>query len=235
MSNVRKLVARLNASTCRFDIGRGGIPELTPQDIAGALGMVPRGLGREVFEACWWPDGALIRHRALRDAVLALVVPEIAKRDAVMRNCRLDVQIAESSMGWSAGRVTAEQIAELRKRNYLLEQAQATAWPKNVIEKLPIMTKALIVEIGKGQHCEACSGASEITLEGGLRKVCEKCGGTGQSRSPDLQRAKAMCMDSRSFVRTWKPVYEWMLAKFRESEAIAAKRFMHALGHSEAA
>ncbi len=53
MAHVGKLLARLNPTTVRYDIGRGGMPELTPQDIAGALAMVPAGLGRELICRLW--------------------------------------------------------------------------------------------------------------------------------------------------------------------------------------
>ena len=49
MTDPRRLVARLNPTTVRYDVGRGGIPDLTAQDIAAALAFVPAGLGREVF------------------------------------------------------------------------------------------------------------------------------------------------------------------------------------------
>ena len=65
--NVRKLMARLNASTVRFDIGRGGVPEFTPQDIAGSLAFVRDELAREVFCAIWAPDLA----RLARGEILA--------------------------------------------------------------------------------------------------------------------------------------------------------------------
>ena len=75
--NPREAMGRLGPTTVKFDIGRGGgKPDLTNQDIAAALGMVPAGLGRELLEACWWPDGAALRRHRLRDAVIALVTPE---------------------------------------------------------------------------------------------------------------------------------------------------------------
>ncbi len=61
MTDPRRLLARLNPSTIRYDTLPGGVPELTAQDIAHALGLVPVGLGREVLQACWWPDGAALR------------------------------------------------------------------------------------------------------------------------------------------------------------------------------
>lgn len=63
MADRREMLARLNAQTARFDVGQGGgAPSLTTSAIAAALGMVPAGLGREVMEAVYLPDGA-IRHR----------------------------------------------------------------------------------------------------------------------------------------------------------------------------
>lgn len=37
--SVDELLGRLEPTGPKFDIGRGGIPQLTPQDIAAALGM----------------------------------------------------------------------------------------------------------------------------------------------------------------------------------------------------
>ena len=57
MSDVRELLARLNPTTIRMDTGTGGgVDVLTNIDIAGALGMVPAGLGRDLLELLYGPD-----------------------------------------------------------------------------------------------------------------------------------------------------------------------------------
>jgi len=59
MKDVRELLARFHASSFRLDAGigtGGGVDALTSIDIAGALGMVPAGLGRDLLELLHGPD-----------------------------------------------------------------------------------------------------------------------------------------------------------------------------------
>ncbi|WP_313171429.1 hypothetical protein [Stenotrophomonas sp.] len=59
MKDVRELLARFHASSFRLDAGTGtdgGVGTLTNIDIAGALGMVPAGLGRDLLELLYGPD-----------------------------------------------------------------------------------------------------------------------------------------------------------------------------------
>ncbi|MBE0270004.1 hypothetical protein G3H82_11765, partial [Xylella fastidiosa subsp. multiplex] len=101
MTDPRRLLARLNPSTIRYDTLPGGVPELTAQDIAHALALTPAGLGREVLEACWWSDGAALRRGPLRDAAVALVVPEIRRQQQRLLEARTDVGIVKACMGWT--------------------------------------------------------------------------------------------------------------------------------------
>lgn len=58
MKDVRELLARFHASSFRLDAGAGtggGVDALTNIDIAGALGMVPSGLGRDLLELLYGP------------------------------------------------------------------------------------------------------------------------------------------------------------------------------------
>lgn len=90
MADVREMLARLNPTTVKFDVGKGGgMPELTNIDIAGALAFVTPGLGREVLEACWWPDGAKLRSHKMRDAVIALVEPEVRRQQKLLAEARI--------------------------------------------------------------------------------------------------------------------------------------------------
>lgn len=104
MGNVSELMARLGPSSVKLDAGRGGTPDLTNQDIAAALGMVPTGLGRELLEACWWPDGAALRSHRLRGAVIVLVTPELLRQKRKLADARTELGLAEVCMGWAGGR-----------------------------------------------------------------------------------------------------------------------------------
>jgi len=230
MANVRELMARLGPSTVKFDTGRGGTPDLTNQDIAAALGMVPAGLGRELLEACWWPDGAALRRHKLRDAVIALVTPELRRQQRRLADARTELGIAEVCMGW-AGAVTAEQRAERDRAAHRLGQIKAQCWPISTLESLPTLAAAVISEIAKRPHCQACEGRGEA-VTGDLRVVCKVCSGSGLSGVSDRRRAASIGRDEAGYRRTWKPVYEWLLGKMQESEQEAAWHIRSALGQA---
>jgi len=220
MGNVRELMARLGPSTVKFDTGRGGTPDLTNQDIAAALGMVPAGLGRELLEACWWPDGAALRRHKLRDAVIALVTPELRRQQRKLADARTELGLAEVCMGW-AGAVTAEQRAERDRAAHRLGQVKAQCWPISTLESLPTLAAAVICEIARRPHCQACEGRGEV-MSGDLLVACKVCGGSGLSGVSDRRRAASIGRDEAGYRRTWKPVYEWLLGKMQEAEQEAA-------------
>lgn len=227
MGNVRELMARLGPSTVKFDTGRGGTPDLTNQDIAAALGMVPAGLGRELLEACWWPDGAALRRHRLRDAVIALVIPELRRQQRMLADARTELGLAEVCMGW-AGAVTAEQRAERDRAAHRLGELKVQCWPISTLDSLPTLAAAVITEIAKRPHCNECEGRGEV-MSSELHVICSVCGGSGFVAVSDRRRAVALGKDESSYRERWRAVYEWMLQKCSEAEQDAAYRFTMAL------
>lgn len=233
MANVRELLARLNPQTIRYDVGSGGnwADKLSNQDIAAALAFVPAGLGREVLIACWWPDGAMLSRHKLRDAVFALVGPELRRQTMMLSDARTDVGITEAIIGWS-GAASAPVRAERDRAKARLEKVAAQCWPRNIMQNLPALAAAVIDEIASAHKCPNCQGRRNIVHEG-LVKSCGTCGGTGLDPDADLRRAKALQTDSRNFVRHWKPVYQWLLLRFSDAEQEAAKHLFAALRKEE--
>lgn len=227
MANVRELMARLGPSTVKFDTGRGGKPDLTNQDIAAALGMVPAGLGRELLEACWWPDGAALRRHKLRDAVIALVTPELRRQQRRLADARTELGLAEVCMGW-AGAVTAEQRSERDRAAHRLGQIKVQCWPISTLESLPTLAAAVISEIAKRPHCQACEGRGEAML-GELLVPCKLCGGSGLGVVSDRRRAAALGRDESSYRERWRGVYEWLLDRMLEAEQEAAAALARSL------
>lgn len=230
MANVRELMARLGPSTVKFDTGRGGTPDLTNQDIAAALGMVPAGLGRELLEACWWPDGAALRRHKLRDAVIALVTPELRRQQRRLADARTELGIAEVCMGW-AGAVTAEQRAERDRAAHRLGQVKAQCWPISTLESLPSLAGAVINEIATRPHCHSCEGRGETTA-GDLRVVCKVCSGSGLGAVSDRRRAAAIGRDESTYRAKWRGVYEWLLQQMIDSEQEACWALSNALSRA---
>lgn len=223
--NPRETMARLGPSTVKLDIGRGGgKPDLTNQDIAAALGMVPAGLGRELLEACWWPDGAALRRHKLRDAVIALVTPELQRQQRRLAEARTDLGLAEVCMGWG-GAATAEQRANRDAAQQRLGRVKAQCWPISTLESLPTLAMAVIGEIAHRAHCAGCEGRGQ-TLLGELLMTCKVCSGSGLCPVSDRRRAAAIGRDESTYRAKWRGVYEWLLQKMAEAEQEAAWAFM---------
>ncbi|QTX28317.1 hypothetical protein [Xylella fastidiosa] len=218
--NPRRLLARLNPSTIRYDTLPGGVPELTAQDIAHALGLVPAGLGREVLQACWWPDGAALRRGPLRDAAVALVVPEIRRQQQRLLEARTDVGIVKACMGWTRATTSAQQAA-LRRAQERLEEAKAQLWPQATLEMLPVLVAAVVDELSTPQLCPCCHGRGERRV-GALVKVCTACGGSGAVPASDRKRAAALGRDESTYRTTWRSLYEWLLERMGVAERQAA-------------
>lgn len=224
-------MARLGPSTVKFDIGRGGgKPDLTNQDIAAALGMVPAGLGRELLEACWWPDGAALRRHKLRDAVIALVTPELQRQQRRLAEARTDLGLAEVCMGWG-GAATAEQRANRDAAQQRLGRVKAECWPISTLESLPTLAAAVISEIANRPHCAACEGRGH-RMSCDLRVICKACGGSGLGPISDRRRAAAIGRDESTYRAKWRGVYEWLLQKMTEAEQEACWALSNALNQA---
>lgn len=234
MADVRELLARLNPANVKFDTGRGGLPELTNQDIAGALAFVPAGLGRELLIACYWPDGARLSYRKLLEGVARLVRPEVMRQSKDLSEAHLDLQMVNAAIAFGGGHMTACQRMEKEAKERRLSWVRGLTWPKNIGDHLAALSMAIVGELAAGHLCSSCMGRREI-LDGATIKLCAACKGTGRSSAPDMQRAKALEIDSRAFVRLWKPAYEWLLVRMGDELHTAERELARALRKSEAA
>ncbi|MCC8492301.1 hypothetical protein [Xanthomonas citri] len=234
MADVRELLARLNPANVKFDTGRGGLPELTNQDIAGALAFIPAGLGREVLMACYWPDGARLSQRKLLDGVAKIVRPEVMRQSRELSEAHLDLQMVNAAIAFSGGHITQTQRMERESKERRLAWVRGLTWPKNIGDHLPFLTLAIVGELASGHLCATCEGRREI-LDGATVKICPSCKGTGRCSAPDLQRARALDIDARAFVRLWKPAYEWLLVRMGDELHAAEREFARALSRSEVA
>lgn len=225
MADVREMLARLNPTTVKFDIGTGGgVPELTNLDIAGALAFVTPGLGREVLEACWWPDGARLRRHKLRDAVVALVEPEIRRQRNRLWDAGLDLQLAKQAAAWSGRGMTDAQRAAIEQARARYEQVQAQCWPQSAMERLPTLAGAVLAEIAQANLCGACGGRKAL-LAGEVVRECEACKGRGVVQVGDRARAASIQRDVAVYHRNWRSMYLWLLDRFRDAEQQAAREF----------
>lgn len=181
MADRREMLARLNPQTVRFDVGQGGgAPSLTTSDIAAALGMVPAGLGREVMEAVYLPDGAL-RHRAkLSEAVLAIVRPEFTRRARGLAEAEDDLSFSKEMVSLSRRNLSDAQRRILREREAAVAVARGRAWPKNTYQHLSRMVDAVVLELASGNRCASAACR---------RGTCRACSATTQAARRILTRS----------------------------------------------
>lgn len=149
MADVRELLARLTPTTIRYDTGKGGgAPELTNIDIAGALGFVPAGLGREVLESCYLSD-TVRPTRRLREIVMAMVREEWRRQGDQLIEAKTDLALARACMGWG-GAITAEQRREAGRCRAKFEAVRAAMWQDATGERLPAILLAVLQDVGRG-------------------------------------------------------------------------------------
>lgn len=197
MVDRREMLACLNAQTVRFDVGQGGgAPSLTTSDIAAALGMVPTGLGREVMEAVYLPDGA-IRHRGkLAEAVLAIVRPEFSSRARALAEAEDDLNFSREMVSLSRRSPSDAQRRILKERGAAVERARAQAWPKNTCQHLSRMVDAVVLELASGNRCPNCRGTGIVNDRG-----CLECRNNGIESLPDRRRARQRAVIPRTIRR----------------------------------
>lgn len=226
MTNVRKLLARLNPANCRFTIGAGGWDHLTPQDVAAALGMVPSSLGRDLLVWCWWPDGSTVSGEILLDRVTTILLDEYSRRaEAKLVTGRaLTAALTRADLKRV---VPAELAAECRRLKRAAEDAKAEAWPDKPAE-LAKIAKGVLEEMTRGDHCPTCKGRGTV-MTGKLVTPCPKCGGHGRDRPSATSRAMAMKKTKQAFHKSWEGVWVWLADLLRDEEVAAARAMSKAL------
>ena len=225
--DVGQLLARMNPKTVNYMGVCGGEPELTTADIAGALAFVPKGLGRSVLEAVYWPDGAC-RTNDLRNAVMGLVMPELSRQLYCLQEAELDLQLTQAAVQWSNRGITHEQQKAIERARCNLESVRAKTWPRKTVEHIPIITRAIVREMSGAVKCPSCSGYGEIERNG-IQGQCDNCKASGQVFYSDRGRASLINCDHALYLRCWKRVYVWTFDKLLDAKYKAYRHFEAAL------
>ena len=221
MSHAGELLARLNPRGIDYMGVPGGVPELTTSDIAAALAFVPKGLGRSVLEAVYWPDGATLRSSELLDEVMKVVLPELNRQAQQLNEASVDVQLVQMAIRYTRTNTTLLQQQALSRAQLRLDALKAAAWPKNTIERVPFIVKAIIAELSGVIKCGECHGYGQM-IQQDIIKECENCLGTGLDCHSERRRASLIKCDQRDYLRRWKTVYDWVLKKIASAKAAAS-------------
>jgi len=231
--NVRELLARLNPKNCRFDIGQGGMPTLTDTDIAGALGMVPNGLGRDILIYLHWPEGARIDRKSILRAMAEATRAEMDRRDELVRIARLAYHIEREN--WAERAHHNEQHRrDMDRARGEHETAKLIAWPHDP-EMHARLRHSVLDEMSAPNHCRECAGRGERVVRMGVRASCPTCGGRGVIPVSDRQRADRLGRDESTYRRAWRSMYDWTWNLLSLEEGRAAEAFAAALGFGRSA
>lgn len=199
-----ELVARLNPTTVKFSVGRGGVSELTNQDIAAAIAFIKEPLARELFCHVFWPAGADLTRGRLEDMLLDLLRNEHRHRSGRL----LDAELMIESPTVSRGRANSA---------YAL--AKADRWPRWVRE-----------EQGIPQRSPVYSGIRHAVLDE-LRMGHNGMDDGERTRVfGERQRASMVGISRATFLEKWEAVYTWLLDYCKEQVQLARKEFHRALG-----
>lgn len=231
MMDIEQFIARLNPKTMQYEYKNGGQPALTSSDIAAALSFIPKGLGRSVLEAVYMQDGATQRRSALLDNVMAVVMPKLSRQAQQLYEAVLDVQLIQAAILWSRANPTAVQRDALAKAQQHVETLKAVAWPKNTIERIPQIVKAIIHEITENVKHPDCQNCAFFVTQS-EEVSCRDCVRITVTHHSYRKRAKAMHCNEKTYLRHWKPVYESLYQTMKEHYLRAGRVFKKALADS---
>ncbi|WP_303748397.1 hypothetical protein [Stenotrophomonas pigmentata] len=137
MTDVRELLARLNPTTTRMNVGSGGgVDALANIDIAGALGMVPSGLGRDLLELLHGPAPSRAEIVRAFEGITRLAMEERNRRSRAYFDARTTWGIAECMAKFN------RNIDEVTRRNLDILKARAALarddlLPERLEERMP--------------------------------------------------------------------------------------------------
>ncbi|GLQ96454.1 hypothetical protein [Dyella mobilis] len=198
-------MARLGPKMSQLTIGSGGVPELSPQDIAAALGMVENRLGRELLCLMWWPDSMTVSIKQIQDLLESEQRAEWWKGEQGM----LDAMLAVASHTGGES---------LRRAQRMYADAHAARWPHWVdsaelgthsegYERLRLI---VLAEIRAPSQCAACAGRKTVRV-GAVIRDCEVCEGTGRQSISNRTRAALLKVNESVYRRSWQKVFEWTM------------------------
>ena len=179
MSDVRELLARLNPTTIRMDTGTGsggGVDALTNIDVAGALGMVPAGLGRDLVELLYGPAPSRADIIRVFHGITRLALEERNRRSRSYIDAKTIWGIADCMAKFERDRSepTCRTLSMLKARAVL---ARERLFPEKLEDRMPQIA-AITMGYMKGERLSnreraAVLGVSDSTYREGWASVVD--------------------------------------------------------------
>lgn len=215
MTGLRQACVLLYPRAVRMDGGRGGRPETTAQDVAGAIGMIGNRLAREVFCAMNWPAGAALTRDGLLELIAKRQRSELERQWRAVQIARLDLHILldNAAARNDGGRSHRVERARLERG---LSDAKSACWPYNPAMYHRLRELAL-EELTTPNRCRRCEGRGTV-LHDAKVETCSTCRGAGKIAPSDRGRAAALGLSLKSYQSGWRRLYDWTLDLLRDAE-----------------
>jgi len=218
-----ELLAMLEAKSPKFTPGRGGVPELTALDVAGALGMGADKFAMLAFQLT--RGGSLHAFEQFDEMLACRQFGEWRERAERLIEAQLAIAAAKYLLAKIAGKAKHAQM--------MMEGARAGMWPAlNDFEgKYQAIRRAVVAELRMPRICPICQGTKEITLKAPESKIvaCNECRGLGFLPVFDRSRAQAIKIDVSNYNRTWRKVYEWTYQLVADAAVTGREQFSESL------
>ncbi|WP_288432722.1 hypothetical protein [uncultured Stenotrophomonas sp.] len=159
--DVREKLAQLNPSSVRYDVCPSGAGS-TENPYAMALGFVPAGMGRDLLEYLYWPDGAALRGAAIYRSIVKVLMAEWSRRQSLLASARAAYGMAASIANFNRRQdeATKREIEILKSR---VAVARQNAWPDNVEDRLPLLIP-LLLRAMKGEKLSGVERAKAMNM-----------------------------------------------------------------------
>ena len=173
MKDVRELLARFHASSFRLDAGTGagsGVDALANIDIAGALGMVPAGLGRDLLELLYGPDPSRADIVRVFHGITRLALEERNRRSRSFIDARTLWAITDC-----IAKFERDQCEQTRRNLGVLKARAAVAreqlFPERLEERMPQIA-AVAMGYMKGERLSNWERAASIGVSESAYRQC---------------------------------------------------------------
>jgi len=223
--DVRELLAWVKGRAMPMQVGPGGIPGLTAEDVAGAVGMLTPGLPTRVLIYLHWRESCdrreferLILGIIKREALARLIEHGTLKlaHDEALANYEDSTHHTERQH--AALHSLADQVRAAKARRF---PDQPAMWPR--------LRDAVLAELAAPNHCPECGGRGECPDDAGVPRLCVSCEGRGLVPVSDRQRARWLHRDESSYRESWVVLYEWLYRVLGAAELQAVQEFRQRL------
>ncbi|WP_372483781.1 hypothetical protein AB9H29_12080 [Stenotrophomonas sepilia] len=191
--DVREKLAQLNPSSVRYDVCPSGAGS-TENPYAMALGFVPAGMGRDLLEYLYWPDGAILRGAAIYQGVVRVAMKEWATRMQAHTDARCTYGLAETLAKYAKDRspATVRNLAILQAR---VAVARDNLWPERLEDKLPMLVPMLLRAMKGEKHSNVDRARAMGINESSYRERWSKVYEWMLTKMIDEEQAAARAME----------------------------------------